>query len=132
MTTNNGETGSTAALDCAEAFDKDKCAALVAAVMAAFGFTLEDARSKKGGEPARTLRQVARLAALERGFDVACVAAVCGCSAGAVRWTEHALAERVGRQQRGKARNGYDEHPVEPVLAKGRAAAAEWACARQP
>jgi hypothetical protein len=105
-------------LDFVASFDADKCASLVAEVADEFGLRLDDVvRRKVGGEPEKTLRQVARVVAVEAGFAPRCVAAACGCTEGAVRQAAQAL-DRRAKSKAGAA--------LAPVLERARQAAGRW------
>jgi len=117
----------TTKLDYAESFDEPACRAALSAVMEALGCSLADCQSHKGGEPQRTYRQIARMVAVERGFDAGVVADICGCSQSAVRSGQQGIERRLERERR-LAGNGAAEHPLLPVVAKARAAVANSKC----
>ena len=120
----------TTKLDYAAAFDAASCAGLLAAVMQSFGCAGDSYKGRSGGDPTKTFRQLARIAAVDAGFDPRCVASVCGCNNGAVTGARRQIEQRIAKQERGggtrRTRNKGDQHPLAPALAKAHAAAAQW------
>lgn len=110
-----------------EAFDERKCAELIAAIMAEFGFGLENAKGAKGGDPIRTLRQVARMVAVKVGFDPKCVGRVCACQTVSAVNARKAIAKRMEAEQ-----NGGEAHKVIPIVVKAQKVADKWMCRMHP
>lgn len=114
-------------LDFADSFNEVKCKDLLAAILAAFDFQPSDIPGKSGGEPLHTIRQVARMVAIECGYAPKCVAIVTDCGISTAGRAGEAIERRIRWQKAGeKTKRSPYSGPLEPVLLRARAAAAAW------
>jgi hypothetical protein len=97
------------------AFDETRCRELMEAVLVAVGSSPKVLAHKRAKDPHNLHRQVAKMVALERGFNPRTVAAMSDCYETTVGYAKLAIERRVA-----------DGKWVAETLEKGRKAAETW------